>query len=193
VLETDRLVIRPWRHDEADRLYDFMRRMEVARWLSKPPRPMQDRKEAIERIERWAAVLDHDSRFGAWAVVERTSGVPAGTVLFKPLPDGDGEIEIGWHFHPDSWGRGFASESARAVLARGLAQGVDEVWAVTDLDNRPSIAVCRRIGMRLLGITHRWYHERNTMFWIGARGDQRPSFDPDEPLHPDWPAGDSVP
>jgi RimJ/RimL family protein N-acetyltransferase len=192
VLETERLVIRPWQLDEADRLYDFMQRMEVARWLSKPPRPMQDRDEAVERIERWAAVLDRDPRFGAWAVVVRASGVPAGTVLFKPLPDGEGEIEIGWHFHPDSWGHGFATESARAVLARGLAQGVDEVWAVTDLDNRASIGVCRRIGMHLLGITHRWYHEPSTMFWIGSRSDQVPSLEPDEPLHPDWPEGEAV-
>jgi RimJ/RimL family protein N-acetyltransferase len=172
-------VIRPWQLDEADRLYDFMRLMEVAKWLSTPPRPMRDRTEAIALIERWATALDDDPRFGAWAVVERASGVPAGTVLFKPLPDGEGEIEIGWHFHPDSWGRGFATESARAVLARGFAQGVDEVWAVTDLDNRPSIAVCRRIGMRLLGTTHRWYHQPSTMFWIGAREDQVPSFEPE--------------
>jgi RimJ/RimL family protein N-acetyltransferase len=50
------------------------------------------------------------------AVVERASGVPAGTVILRPLPDGAGEIEIGWHVHPDRWGRGFATEAAAAVL-----------------------------------------------------------------------------
>lgn len=156
------------------------RRAEVARWIG--GRPMANRAEADALIERYTAQLGADQRFGAWAVIERGSGVPAGTVLLKPLPGGGGEIEIGWHFHPDSWGRGLASEAAAAVLARGLADGLEEVWAVTHLDNHPSIRVCRRIGMRLLGVTHRWYEGRHCMFWVGARADQVPTLSPDEPV-----------
>lgn len=95
----------------------------------------------------------------AWAVVERATGVPAGTVLLKPLPDGAGEIEIGWHLHPDSWGRGLATEAAQPLLARGFAHGLEEIWAVTDPENRRSARVCEKLGMRLLGATDRWYHE----------------------------------
>lgn len=182
VATTARLVIRPWRLNEADRLFDLRRRMEVVKWLSTPPKPMVHPDEAVARIERWSADLAADPRFGAWAAVERASGVPAGTVLLKPLPDGDGEVEIGWHFHPDSWGKGLATEGAGALLARGFAGGLDEIWAVTHLDNDPSAAVCRRIGLRLLGITHRWYHEPSLMFWAGVREAQQPSLDPDRPI-----------
>jgi RimJ/RimL family protein N-acetyltransferase len=178
-IRTDRLIVRPWRLDEADRFVDIYRQIEVVRWLAATP--MQDRREAVERIERNIAQLAADPRFGAWAVVERSSGVPAGTVLLKPLPDGDGEIEIGWHLHPDRWGRGFASEAAAALLKRGFADGLEEVWAVTRLDNHRSAAVCRRIGMRLLGITSRWYQEPSLMFWAGAHPGQEPSLRPDEP------------
>jgi RimJ/RimL family protein N-acetyltransferase len=124
VAETERIVIRPWRPDEADRLFDLLRRMEVAKWLGATP--------------------------------EKASGIPAGTVLLKPPPDGDGEVEIGWHFHADSWGKGLASEAAGALLARAFDDGLKEVWAVTHLDNHASMAVCRRIGMHLLGVTRRW-------------------------------------
>jgi RimJ/RimL family protein N-acetyltransferase len=179
VAETERLVIRPWRLDEADRLYDVLSRIEVVRWLGRP-NPMTHRDQAIGRIEQWAAELAADSRFGAWAAVELASGIPAGTVLLKPLPDGQGEVEIGWHFHPDSWGRGLATEAAGALLERGFAEGLDEIWAVTHLDNVRSIAVCRRIGMRLLGVTRRWYHEPSMMFWSGARAGQQPSLAADE-------------
>jgi RimJ/RimL family protein N-acetyltransferase len=55
------------------------------------------------------------------------------------------------------------------------------VWAVTDVDNQRSVAVCRRIGMSLLGITHRWYHEPSLMFWIGSRPGQQPSLRPNQP------------
>lgn len=178
---TERLVLRPWRADEADRLFDIRRRIEVVKWLSSPPQPMRSRDDAVTKIEEWSQMLRSDPRFGAWAAVERSGGVAAGTVLLKPLPDGDGEIEIGWNFHPDSWGRGLATEAARALLARGFEQGLEEIWAVTYLDNGPSVAVCRKIGMRLLGVTHRWYREPSLMFWIGARAGQQPSCEPDEP------------
>ncbi len=178
VAATERLVIRPWQRDEADRMYDMLRRTEVVRWFGGGV--MTSPEEAATRIDRYAAGLAADPRFGAWAVVERSSGIPAGTVLLKPLPDGEGEIEIGWHLHPDSWGKGLAGEAAGALLARGFAYGLAEVWAVTHLDNHRSAAVCRRIGMRLLGVTHRWYHEPSLMFWAGARPGQRPSFEPDQ-------------
>jgi RimJ/RimL family protein N-acetyltransferase len=182
VAATPRLVIRPWRLEETPRLFDILRRTEVVRWLGTRD-PMTDPDQARERIERWTAEYAADPRFGRWAAVERSSGIPAGTVLLKPLPDGEGEVEIGWHFHPDSWGKGLATEAASAVLARGRRDGLDEIWAVTYLDNERSAAVCRRIGMRLLGVTHRWYHEPSLMFWAAGRAD-RPSLAPDEPFGP---------
>jgi RimJ/RimL family protein N-acetyltransferase len=181
IAETERLVIRPWQPDEADRYLDLYQHPEVIRWF--PPGPMPTRQQAVERIERNRAEIAHDPRFGRWAVVDRATGAQAGTIILKPLPDGDGdgEVEIAWHFHPDSWGRGLASEAAVAVLARGFEEGVNEVWALTDPVNRRSIGVCKRIGMRLLGITNRWYHEPYLMFWIGARDGQQPSLPPDGP------------
>jgi RimJ/RimL family protein N-acetyltransferase len=177
--QTERLVIRPWRLSEADRLFDILRRTEVVRWLD--GRPMGSLEEARERIERYAGWREGDPLLGRWAVVERASGRPAGTVIMKPLPNGEGEVEIGWHFHPDSWGRGLASEAAGELLSRALGRERDEIWAVTHLDNERSAAVCTRIGMRLLGVTHRWYDVPSLMFWIGARPEQRPSLAADQP------------
>lgn len=179
IAETDRVILRPWRLDEADRFFDMHRRMEVARWLD--GRPMADRAEAEPVIQRMLDRLAVDPRFGGWAVAERASRVPAGSVLLEPLPDGAGEIEIGWHLHPDSWGRGLATEAARALLTRGFAFELEEIWAVTHPDNRRSARVCQKLGMRLLGTTHRWYHEPSLMFWIGARADQQPTLRPDHP------------
>lgn len=182
---TDRLVLRPWRPEESERLYDIYRRWEVARWIG--GRAMQDPSEAVEMIDRSRARLASDPRFGSWAVVERATGVPAGSVILKPLPDGNGEIEIGWHLQPDCWGRGLATEAATVLLARAFRLGLQEVWAVTHLDNLRSAGVCRKLGMRLLGVTHRWYHEPSLMFWVGAQSGQQPSLAPDEPVPPETP------
>ncbi len=182
-IETERLLIRPWKLEEVDRFFDIYRREEVSRWFSAGP--MRDREEAVERMQRALAALALDPRFGSWAIVERDAGVPAGTVLLKPLPDGEGEIEIGWHLHPDSWGRGYASEAATALLARGFTDGLEEIWAVVDPANERSASVCTRIGMRLLGITERWYHEPSLLFWAGAHDGQVPSLAAERPAPDD--------
>lgn len=179
IVQTDRVIVRPWRLDETNRFFDMHRRMEVARWIG--GHPMADRTEAQSLIERMLERLAADPRFGSWAVVERGAGVVAGSVLLKPLPDGAGEIEIGWHLHPDSWGRGLATEAARGLLARGFTLGLEEIWAVTHLNNQRSARVCEKLGMRLLGTTTRWYHEPALMFWIGAGTDEEPTLAPDQP------------
>ena len=155
------------------------RRIEVARWIG--GRPMADITEAEPLIQRMLDRLEADPRFGSWAVVDRSTGVPAGSALLKPLPDGEGEIEIGWHLHPDSWGRGFATEAARALMVRGFGFGLSEIWAVTHPQNRRSVRVCEKLGMQLLGTTTRWYHETSLMFWIGASDAAQPSLDPEHP------------
>lgn len=177
IADTERVVLRRWRPEEVDRFFDMHRRDEVARWIGGAP--MLDRTEAITLLRRMEQREADDPRFGSWAVVERSTGQPAGTVLLKPLPDGDGEIEIGWHLHPDRWGHGLATEAGEALLAYGFGLGLDEIWAVTHLDNARSAHVCLKVGLRLLGITHRWYNEPSLMFWAGASPTQQPSLQPD--------------
>jgi RimJ/RimL family protein N-acetyltransferase len=159
VYRTERLDVRPWTDDPADldRIYSIYANVEVARWLGAVPRPMADRAEAEVAVERWRELGAKDDRFGCWAVQVRETGVVAGTVLYKPLPNGTGEIEIGWHLHPDSWGHGYATESALGAIGRGFAAGLPEVYAVVYPDNERSLGVCRRLGMTPLGRTTRWY------------------------------------
>ena len=50
-----------------------------------------------------------------------------------------------------------STEAAQAVLDRAAGGGIDEVLALTDLDNEPSQRVARRLGMEDEGVTHRWF------------------------------------
>ena len=60
-----------------------------------------------------------------------------------------GGVEIGWRLAPEFWGRGYATEAARAWLDFGFDQaGLDEIWSFAVAGNGPSIAVMKRIGMR---------------------------------------------
>ena len=150
---TARLRLRAWTTSAADlaRLGDIYGRTEVTRWLGGPPT-----LTPAEIVARWSAVHDLDQRFGCRAI-ELADGSVAGTVLFKPLPNGVGEVEVGWHLHPDDWGHGYATEAARAVIADGFESGLPEVYAVVRPGNEASLAVCRRLGMAPLGRFRRWY------------------------------------
>jgi RimJ/RimL family protein N-acetyltransferase len=153
LVRTDRLRLRPWTTSAADlaRLTDIYSREEITRWVGGTPSVPPD-----ELVARWATVHALDQRYGCWAIECRDHSV-AGTVLFKPLPNGVGEVEVGWHLHPDSWGHGYATEAARAVIERGFAAGVPEVYAVVRPGNHASMAVCGRLGMTLVGRFRHWY------------------------------------
>jgi len=166
LLRTDRLLLRHW--DEADlaAFFDLYSRDEVARWLgAHPRRPLATAAEARQRLARWHSVEGGLSApFGLWAVVPcaagQPPGEPAGTVLLLPLSDDDGPtglVEVGWHLHPQHQGQGLATEAAGALLALAAKAGIDQVLAITDLDNTASQRVTARLGMTDEGVTERWF------------------------------------
>jgi RimJ/RimL family protein N-acetyltransferase len=164
VFSSERCLMRNWRSEDAERVFDIYREWEVSRWLGSDPKVMESVDQATELLERWSALNAESSLTGRWAVERKSDGRVAGTVILVPLPDGDGEVEVGWHFHPDSWGQGLASESARSALAWGFAHGLTEVFAVVRPDNARSLAVCRRLGMEALGRTWKYYGAELELF-----------------------------
>jgi RimJ/RimL family protein N-acetyltransferase len=165
IYETERLVVRAWTTDPGDvaRLADLYAQPELTRVLG----PLKGRPDEVP--VRWQAAMDGDPRIVLGAMQIRATGVVAGTILFKLLPD-DTRFEVGWHQHPDSWGHGYVTEAARGVLARAFAGGVPEVWAVVRPDNVRSIAVCRGLGMRPVGRTTRYYQQELELFHLPGPG-----------------------
>ncbi|WP_422738799.1 GNAT family N-acetyltransferase [Micromonospora sp. WMMD729] len=166
VVTTERLILRDWTDDPADlaRIFDIYSRPEITRWLGvSPGLPMTEPGQAAERLRMWRDRHAADAgRYGTWAIEVRETGQVAGTILLKPLPGRDegeltGDIETGWHLHPDSWGHGYATEAARALIAREFATGTPEIYAVVSPGNEPSMAVCRRLGMAHVGQRTDWY------------------------------------
>ncbi|KJY32298.1 GNAT family N-acetyltransferase [Streptomyces sp. NRRL S-495] len=160
MFSTERLTARLWQHSDAERAFDTYSRWEVARWLGATPKALESPAEAPAMIDRWRQ-RSADPRYGIWALERKDTGVVVGSVILIPLTDpdgtGDGEIEVGWHLHPDSWGHGFATEAATAALAKGFADGLTEIHAMVRPGNDRSAAVCRRLGMTPQGRTTHWY------------------------------------
>jgi RimJ/RimL family protein N-acetyltransferase len=168
ILETERLVLRDWRNEDLDRVYDIYRRWEVVRGLGKDPKVMDDISQAQQFIDIWNTRNAAEADYGLWAIEIKETGALAGAGLLVRLPDEDhtsnGEIEMGWHLHPDCWGFGYATESGRALIQRGFDLGLEEVYAVVYPDNERSLAACRRLGMQELGRSSRWYDSELEVF-----------------------------
>jgi RimJ/RimL family protein N-acetyltransferase len=190
-LETHRLIIRDWTENAGDlaRIFDIYSHWEVARWLGAAPRVLEDPSEAASVVRRWhAATAGYGETYGIWAVQVRDSGVVAGTVLLKPMPGANNEptsdIEVGWHLHPDAWGKGYATEAARALVEHAFATGLRQVYAIVKPGNEASIAVTRRLGMTPIGLRSDWYGGMEVETFVltaneersgAARGSQRAS------------------
>jgi RimJ/RimL family protein N-acetyltransferase len=158
-VDTARLAFRPWVPSDAPVFWDLYRRDDVVRFLGATPQPCADLTDAQSRLERWTSrAVDGE---GLWAIIRREDGAIIGTALLVSLLDADGSrsgaVEIGWHLHPDAWGRGYATEAGGALLALARAQGRPDVRALVWPENRRSAAVCARLGMARQGITGAWY------------------------------------
>lgn len=162
MIETNRLTLRLFTADDADDLFDIFSRPEVARW-SGVGVPMTHRNEAVARIERMPERTGSHPAAGVFAIVPFEESRVVGMALLVPIPASPGsdrdDLEIGWHLHPDVWGRGYATEAATAVVERAWAADIPELVAVTNPDNGPSQAVCGRLGMADLGLCDDWYDQ----------------------------------
>jgi RimJ/RimL family protein N-acetyltransferase len=162
LLRTDRLALRHWEDSDLPAFFDLYSREEVMRWLGPHPRrALASEQEAREGLRRWqAGGQDLDPPLGRWAIVPAEQPAPAGTILLLPLTDASGPtglVEVGWHLHPRHQGQGLATEAAEAILAAAASAGIEQVLALTDLDNVRSQAVATRLGMRDEGTTSRWF------------------------------------
>jgi ribosomal-protein-alanine N-acetyltransferase len=142
-LETRQLALRPVARSDRHRLLAIFRDPYVRRYL-------WDSRLA-EPAEVDAIIAASESSFrahglGIWCAAERGGATTIGFAGARPMASGDFELIYG--FLPEHWGRGFALEAARAVVARAFERGQPRVWAGTDVENKASERVMRRLGMR---------------------------------------------
>jgi len=173
LVRTERLVLRRWEEADLAAFFDLYSRDDVMRWLGpQPRRAVATLDQARKGLRGWqAAERELELPLGFWAMVPLApaGSPPVGTIALLPLHEdderdgqaeggeADGLIEVAWHLHPDHQGRGLATEAAGAVLAAAAAAGIEQVLALTDLDNVRSQAVAARLGMRDEGVTDRWF------------------------------------
>jgi len=160
ILHTPRLILRPWELGDIDALHSLWTAPDVRRYLWDDV--VISRERAAETVRDAIALAERED-LGQWLVLDRGSGVLAG---FCGLIRRDGEDapELMYGLAREWWGRGLATEAARAVLAFGFDDPrCTRITAATDPPNEASQRVMERLGMRF---THRGtLHGLDTLFY----------------------------
>jgi RimJ/RimL family protein N-acetyltransferase len=146
-IETPRLILRNWEERDADVFFELMSDEKVMEFF--PYR--RTRHESDERLAQLMASIE-DIGFGFYAVELKENGECLGMCGIAQLEMEpqfpQGTFEVGWRFTECAWGKGYASESAKAAIADGfLNHGLSDFVAIAVTTNRRSIAVMERIGM----------------------------------------------
>jgi [ribosomal protein S5]-alanine N-acetyltransferase len=150
ILETGRLILREWTLDDAAALFEICRNAEVMRYIG-TGKPYKTPDEA-EKFLDWAVAYQKENGFCRWAATEKSSGKIIGSCGYA-YPHDTPEVELGYLFARDVWGKGFATEAAGACLDYGFEKlAFREIIAITDLENVASQKVLEKIGFTRRGI-----------------------------------------
>ncbi|KAH8589640.1 GNAT domain-containing protein [Bisporella sp. PMI_857] len=143
-MDTPRLHLRKIAASDLNDFHDIWSNAEATKWSSCGP------KKTLEESQSWLnGILPEKNPEGDnYAVFvrghpHRMIGI-VGVYAFRPAP------EIGYTFHPDVWGQGYATEAVKAFISLywELRPSVDAVEAKTDVENIGSIRVLSKCGFK---------------------------------------------
>ena len=154
ILETDRLLLRHPVLDDLDDFYALYRDPEMRRYFpqegASPDRTLT-REETREEVEWFLNGHPRRPELGLWATVLKENGAFIGRCGLLPWTlDGQDEVEVAYMIAKAYWGRGLASEAARAIRDYAFGQlGLTRLVSFIDPANAASAGVARSMGMTL--------------------------------------------
>jgi RimJ/RimL family protein N-acetyltransferase len=126
ILETERLILRPWRESDAESLFEYAKDPRVGPIAGWPPHKSVD--ESLDVIKN---VFNGPE---CYAICLRTDNVAIGCIELKlnghtDMTDRDDECELGYWIGVPFWGKGYVPEAVRKILHRGFEDlGMTTVW-----------------------------------------------------------------
>lgn len=146
VLETERLILRRLELGDAEFILGLLNDPSFLRFIGdKKVRTLDDAREYISS----GPIASYERHgFGLYLTERREDGVPigiCGLLKRESLKD----VDVGFAFLPPFWSKGYAFESASAVMAHARSVlGLSRVVAITSPDNDPSIRLLTKLGMK---------------------------------------------
>ena len=150
-LETHRLILRPFRLEDAEDMYaNWASDPEVTRFLTWPVHPSVEVTRTV--LKEWVSHYT-DGGFFNWAIEWRESGRVIGGISVVRLEEAIGEAEIGYCLGSAFWGMGIMPEALRAVADYLFdAAEMNRITAGHDVKNPKSGRVMEKAGMKKEGV-----------------------------------------
>lgn len=163
--ETERLILREVLPDDAPGFFEMDTDPGVHLYLgNEPVTSMEQITEAIQFIRGQYV----SNGIGRWSVIEKQTGAFLGWAGLKWITEPiNGHVhyyDLGYRFMKKHWGKGFATEAARASVTYAFdTLNAGEVYAIADCNNSGSHQVLLKSGLQLIesfnldGTPHNWY------------------------------------
>jgi RimJ/RimL family protein N-acetyltransferase len=147
-IQTERLLLRPFAETDFDALLAIQSRADVARYLYWDPRTAAEVRETLDTKVRATAIIAEGDNLSLAAVLRDSDELIGDCSLLWASAE-HRQAEIGFAFHPDHHGHGYATEAAAALLALAFdGLRAHRVFGRLEARNTASARVLERLGMR---------------------------------------------
>lgn len=165
LVETERLILRELVADDAQSMFEMDSDPDVHRYLG--DQPVVSLAQSQEQI-RFIQQQYQENGIGRWAVIDKQTrdfvGWSGLKLITEPLHQKTNYYDLGYRFLKRYWGRGYATETARASLHYGF-ETLDQstIYSMADMQNQASNQVLLKLGFALIeqfnfqGEPHNWY------------------------------------
>lgn len=149
-IETERLILRPYEPSDDRDLHELVSQPEVMEYIPEDPMTLQEARRIIARLQE-CYPKNTPEKIIKWtlAVVLKETNRVIGSCGLGPLDFSTDETELFYALRKEYWGRGLATEAARAVLKYAFETiKIERLVAVTMPANVSSVKVIEKLGLR---------------------------------------------
>ncbi len=153
IAKTKRLVLRPFCENDANTLAEILADPDVMKFSLSGPYSLEQTQKSLTHI-----ISSYESGgMGLWAVMHKTDDNLIGSCGFYVQEiDGQREIELSYRFAKEYWGKGLATEAAKATCQYAFGRlGLKRLISIIEAENAASIRIAEKCGM---------VHEKDAVF-----------------------------
>jgi RimJ/RimL family protein N-acetyltransferase len=149
-LETRRLTLREYVEADWRRVQEYRSEENYLRYYPEEHSSEERAREFVQMVMGWAG--EQPRQKFQLAITRAADGVLIGSCGVRITSLEDREADFGCELDPREWGRGYASEASRAIVAYGFrVLGMHRIGAHTIGENLPAVKLAGRMGMKLEG------------------------------------------
>jgi len=170
-IETERLILREVLATDVAGMFELDSNPEVHKYLGN--KPITKKEQAVKAIEHLQQQYK-ERGIARWAVVHKETNEFMGWSGIKYLTEPEQEngfynvYELGYRFIPKFWGKGYATEAAKAwVDFMFNTTDVKSLCAIADIPNKGSVNVLQKVGFKIMSkFALEWQGEKFDCYWL---------------------------